>query len=54
MKFESIEVKNFKGIKHLKLKFGNEKRIYTLIGLNESGKSTILEAINNVFKECYI
>jgi predicted ATP-dependent endonuclease of OLD family len=47
MKFTSFEFKNFKGIKHLKLDLGdNNSKIYTLVGLNESGKTTILEAIN--------
>lgn len=51
MKFLYFEIKNFKGIKHLKLDlskspFGN---IYPLVGLNESGKTTILEGINHFF-----
>lgn len=47
MKIVGIEIKNFKGIQHIKLDFEkNTNNIITLIGLNESGKTTILEAIN--------
>jgi predicted ATP-dependent endonuclease of OLD family len=47
MKFNSFTIKNFKGIEkatfNIKRNSGN---IFTIIGLNESGKTTILEAIN--------
>lgn len=47
MKFTSLCIKNFKGIDDVTINLercaGN---IYTLIGLNESGKTTILEAIS--------
>lgn len=47
MRFKSFEIKNFKGIEHTKIDLapagGN---IFTLVGLNESGKTTLLEAIN--------
>jgi len=48
MKYEKFVIKNFKGIEEIKLDlskraFGN---IFPLVGLNESGKTTILEAIN--------
>lgn len=48
MKIGKIEIKNFKGIQHIELDFSRNinSNIYTLIGLNESGKTTILEAIN--------
>lgn len=48
MKFTFFEVRNFKGIEYLKLDFQKipHQNIYTLVGLNESGKTTILEAIN--------
>lgn len=48
MKFTFFKFKNFKGIEDQKLdlsKSGNQS-IFTLVGLNESGKTTILEAIN--------
>lgn len=48
MKFTYFRFKNFKGIENEKLdlsKISNSK-IFSLVGLNESGKTTILEAIN--------
>lgn len=43
-----IEINNFKGIRHtvLKLNKAPKGNIYTLVGINESGKTSILEAIN--------
>lgn len=48
MKFTYFDITNFKGIEHIRLDFTNspKQNIYTLVGLNESGKTTILEAIN--------
>lgn len=48
MKFEKIKIKNFKGIESIEIDLNRNPsaNIYTLIGLNESGKTTILEAIN--------
>lgn len=48
MKHSYFEVWNFKGIEHIKLDFNSHpnSNIYTLVGLNESGKTTILEALN--------
>ncbi|WP_425656456.1 AAA family ATPase [Tenacibaculum ascidiaceicola] len=48
MKFTYFEFKNFKGIEHQKLDLTRSagSNIFTLVGLNESGKTTILEAIN--------
>ena len=48
MKFTFFEVKNFKGIEFLRIDFRKipHQNVYTLVGLNESGKTTILEAIN--------
>ncbi len=45
MYYSKIIVENFKGIKKVEIDFVNN-RIITLVGLNESGKTTILEAIN--------
>lgn len=44
-----ITVKNFKGINEITLKFGAKGAppVTTLIGLNESGKTTILEALSH-------
>jgi len=48
MKLTKFEIQNFKGISNVSFSF--EKRpdnnVYTLVGINESGKTTILEAIN--------
>ena len=48
MKLVSFKVKNFKGIGNLKIAFNNTPNngVYTLVGINESGKTTILEALN--------
>ncbi len=49
MKYKKFTIENYKGIKHLELDFDiqPDNKIYTLVGLNESGKTTILEAIND-------
>jgi energy-coupling factor transporter ATP-binding protein EcfA2 len=48
MKFVKFKIKNFKGIEDVvfDLRKAPDANIYTLVGLNESGKTTILEAIN--------
>lgn len=48
MRFTQFLVRNFKGIEELsfKLEKSINANVYTLVGLNESGKTTILEAIN--------
>ncbi len=48
MKFTEFIIKNFKGIEDVKINLDKSPKanIYTLVGLNESGKTTILEAIN--------
>lgn len=45
----AFEIKNFKGIRDLRidLDISSRVRIATLVGLNESGKTTILEAIDH-------
>lgn len=49
MQFKSFTIRNFKGIIKASIKVADEApgAIITLIGLNESGKTTILEAISN-------
>ncbi len=48
MRYSSFEIRNFRGIKHARLELSPAGAgIFTLIGLNESGKTTILEAISN-------
>lgn len=49
MKYESFQIENFKGIKSVSIDLSNN-RILTLVGLNESGKTTILEAISLFYK----
>lgn len=48
MKYSEFKIKNFKGIENITFDLDKspEANIYTLVGLNESGKTTILEAIN--------
>lgn len=47
MRLTSITINNFKGIKQTRIDLiPRGANIYTLIGLNESGKTTILEAIS--------
>jgi predicted ATP-dependent endonuclease of OLD family len=48
MKFTYFKFENFKGIESQKIEFNknSNSNVFTLVGLNESGKSTVLEAIN--------
>jgi 5S rRNA maturation endonuclease (ribonuclease M5) len=48
MRYAGFSVANFKGIGHADLKLGGDSptRVHTLVGLNESGKTTVLEAID--------
>ena len=45
MKLTSIEVKNFRGIKQASVSFPIDSRIICLIGPGDSGKSSLLRAI---------
>ena len=49
MKFNKIKIVNYKGIEETELELSNSPRgnVYTLVGINESGKTSILEAINS-------
>jgi len=49
MRILKFKISNFKGIKktQIELADGAPGRVVTLIGLNESGKTTILEALSN-------
>ena len=51
MKYLSFSLENYKGIKNFEIKINADKPI-SLIGLNESGKTTILEGICNIGKHC--
>lgn len=48
MRFIKFKIENYKGIKELTIELNRQPRtkIFTLVGLNESGKTSILEAIN--------
>ena len=50
MKYIKFIIKNFKGIQELTIDLSQrpDSRVYTFVGLNESGKTTILEAINTI------
>jgi len=50
MRYTKFEIRNFKGIKDLTIDLSKQpyNRIHTFVGLNESGKTTILEAINTI------
>lgn len=50
MRYTKIEINNFKGIEQLTIDLSKQpnNRIHTFVGLNESGKTTILEAINTI------
>ena len=52
MKFISFKFENFKGIDSLSLDLQNSKKPICLLGLNESGKTTILQAIYILGKLC--
>lgn len=48
MRFKSFHIKNYKGINDCQIDFNKpDPRVIALIGLNESGKTTILEAISH-------
>lgn len=48
MRYIGFNIKNYKGIQNIELDLTKKPstNIFTLVGLNESGKTTILEAIN--------
>lgn len=49
MEFRHFEIENFRGINKVRLNLTSspKSRVFALVGLNESGKTTILEAINH-------
>ena len=48
MIIKSFRIKNYKGIVDTTIKLdGGKQAVYALVGLNESGKTTILEALNS-------
>ena len=51
MKIHQITITNYKGIRSIQIDFEDILKIKTLVGLNESGKTTILEAIHLLSKD---
>ena len=53
MKITRFDIRNFKGISHTTIDLADETpgNVGTLIGLNESGKTTILEALSHFVTE---
>lgn len=49
MKYSNFTIKKFKGIEKVNIDLSNN-RVITLVGLNESGKTTVMEAINLFYK----
>ena len=49
MRYTKFEIENFKGIQHAEIDFGTSgtAKVFSLVGLNESGKTTVLEAIHS-------
>ena len=45
MRLTNLEIKNFRGIKHTSVFFPQDSRIICLIGAGDSGKSTLLAAV---------
>jgi hypothetical protein len=52
MRYQRFHVQNFKGVKELHVQLDKQpsSNVFTLVGLNESGKSTILQAIHWFFE----
>lgn len=49
MRFTKFKIKNYKGIKNAEISLNQlgQGKVFTLVGLNECGKTTVLEAINS-------
>lgn len=49
MRLTGFDIENFKGIRSAKIRFSDHgtARVHTLVGLNESGKTTLLEAMHS-------
>jgi ABC-type cobalamin/Fe3+-siderophores transport system ATPase subunit len=49
MKLQALEIENFKGIQKARVEIATKApgNVITLIGLNESGKTTVLEALSH-------
>lgn len=53
MQYAKFKIKNFRGIRDLliDLERNPQASVFTVVGLNESGKTTVLEAINQMGRE---
>ena len=51
MRYKSFRIRNFKGIKDttINLDTATGAGVFALVGLNESGKTTVLEAIHSFY-----
>lgn len=49
MRYSKFEIRNFKGIREATINLGRTPNasVFTLVGLNESGKTTVLEALHS-------
>ena len=53
MKIIGFKISNFKGIRYAKVRFSDNDiaRVHTFVGLNESGKTTMLEAMHSFSRD---
>ena len=52
MKFTSFKIKNFRGVPAAEIVVNDDSKPICLLGLNESGKTTILQSISTIGKLC--
>ena len=50
MRYKSFSFKNYKGIQETSVKLDDGNSLYCITGINESGKTTILKAIEQTYK----
>lgn len=53
MRLKYIEIENYKNLKNFKLRLNGENFIDVFVGKNGTGKSNLLEAILNIFRELF-
>ena len=52
MKFTRFKIKNFRGVPDAEIVVKDDSKPICLLGLNESGKTTILQSISTIGKLC--
>ena len=52
MKYTKFGLKNFKGVKEVAIDVNGNEKPMALVGLNESGKTTILEGVEKIAWHC--